>query len=181
VSGQKTVLSPAGASAILVAGPCPPWCEIDDHDDFDGGDMHHSNSTNVGLLSYTYEVTSTESGRPAVTRHSDSLMVSRVQLRDREPAIVVTLPDMLPGTDHCVDPDGHITVPDGQALLTFAEAREAAIALLVMAGRADGSPHLACAPGDPSPCCAGEALRQSAYETAVFCTRCGSLYWVISE
>jgi hypothetical protein len=177
VSAQDTALNPAEASAIHVAGPCPPWCEIDDHDDFDGGEMRHSAWTNVGLSSYPHEVTSTESGRPVVTQHTDSLIVSRVQFREHEPAIVITLPDMLPGTDHRVDPDGHIMVPDGQALLTFAEAQNAAVALLVMAGRADGSPDSARAPGDPSPCCAGEALHQSAYETAVFCARCGSLYW----
>jgi hypothetical protein len=177
VSAQETTFSPAGSPATPVAGPCPPWCEIEDHDDFDDGQMQHMASTNVGLSAYPYEVTCTSSGRPAVTQHTDSLMVSRSRLRDRAPAIVITLPGMLAGPGQCTDPDGHVSCPDGQALLTFAEAQDTAVALLVMAGRADGSPHLACALGDPSPCCAGAALRQFTCQAAVFCPGCGSLYW----
>jgi hypothetical protein len=173
----STALGPAEAAKTLLAGPCPPWCEIDDHDDFDGGEMRHSTWTSVDLSSYPYEVTSTESGRPVVTQHCDSVIVSRVQLRNREPAIVLTSPDIQPDTGHRTDPDDHLGLPDGQILLTITEAQDAALALLVMGSHADRSLHFACAPGEPSPCCTREALRQSAYESAVFCTRCGSLYW----
>src|SRR5579872_644574 len=111
VLAQDTALSPVEAPALPAAGPCPPWCEIDDHDDFDGAAMRHSTWTNVALSSYPYEVTSTESGQPVTTQHSDTLIVSRVQLRDHAPGIVISPPDVVPGTDHCADPDGHVGPP----------------------------------------------------------------------
>jgi hypothetical protein len=171
LSPRDAALSSALGPAIPV-GLCPPWCEIDDHQDHDGGKMRHSTSTTVGLSLYPYEVTSTESGEPVVTLHSAYLIVSRTQLRDHESAILVELPDV----NECADPDGHIALPN-EALFTFAEAQDMAVALLVMARDTGGSPHFACAPGDPSPCCSGESLRQSTYEVAAFCTECGSLYW----
>lgn len=151
---------------------CPPWCEIDDHDDWDGGEIHHDSATTVGMTLYPYEVTSTESGAPVTTQCCDYLNIARVQVRDHEQVVVVTHP---PVSD-ALDPDGVLSVP-GQFALTFAEARDAAVALLVMTGPAEGSLHFACAPGDPSPCCPDSPLGASAYPPAVFCPSCGSLYW----
>ena len=158
VSALDVSFSPAEAAAA--AGPCPPWCEIEDHDDY--GRMEHSTWTNVEISAYQHDV----------------LMVARQQFLGRAPAIVITLPDYCAHGDKLpIDPDGHISLPYDQALLTFAEAQETAISLLVMSGASTGSPHFTCEPGDPSPCCPDSLLRASAYPAAVFCPDCGSLYW----
>lgn len=134
-------LSPAEAAAA--AGRCPPWCEIEDHDDY--GRVDHSTWTNVEVSAYD----------------DDVLMVARQQFPGRAPVTVITLPGYYcaQGDKLFLDPDGHISFPYDQALLTFAEAQETAISLLVMSGASTGSPHFACEPSDPSPCCPDSPVR----------------------
>lgn len=157
------------AAQGLSENTCPPWCEIDDHQDWYGSERHHA-TTIVTLSSYPHEVTSTETGAPVTTRYADWLNVIRIQVRDHEPVIAIELPD----ESNLADPDGIIDKNSGSAMFTFAEAQETGVALLVMAGREGGSSH---APGDPALCCPEQALRASAYPTAVFCPSCGTLYW----
>lgn len=165
--------------AVAGAGSRLPWCEVcvdDYHADWDGGTMHHVSSTTVGLSAYAYEVTTTETGQPVTKRETDWLTVSRAQRADQEPAaICLGLPEMVkrPADPHdLLSPCGH------WALMSLAEAQRTGVALLVMTRPADGTLHTVSSPGDPSPCCASEVLRQSAYKTAVFCPGCGSLYWL---
>jgi hypothetical protein len=126
-TSQEAAIDQEKAPAAATAEPCPPWCEIDDHDDYDG-EMRHATWVNIALSSYPYEVTSNASGRPVTTQCSDFLIVTRAQLRDHEPAVIITMPSAVNGI-RCVDPNGHIGVANSQALLVPTEAQEAAVAL----------------------------------------------------
>lgn len=159
-----TITAPATTESVEpgdVAAPCPPWCVIDEHRDWDGDKMHHMAWTNLSLSSY---------------READALMIGREQVRDHPFAVTIQLPD---GMETLEDPDGIVPVrlQDSEVMLTVPEAQEAGVALLVMSGPMEGTIHSACAPGDSSPCCPGSPLRASAYQAAVFCPGCGSLYW----
>jgi hypothetical protein len=174
MTAQDRETGPAGiAAGEHSTAACPSWCEVDDHDDWDDGQMRHSAWTSVELSAYPFEATTGAPGAQETTLEHSALMVSRNQIRDHEQAIVICLPD---SDGDLSDPDGHISLRDGQVLLTFAEAQETAISLLLMSGPVPGSLHLGCEPGDPSPCCPDSPLRASAYPAAVFCPGCGSLY-----
>jgi hypothetical protein len=167
----RTTGDEESAPAVPEHRECPPWCEIEDHDDY--GSERHACFSSVDMTFYPYDVTTTESGTRVTAQYYDDLSILRVQVGDGEPAIAIEPP----GTNaDCAAPAG-LADPSGcEAILTFAEAQEAAIALLVMTSREDRSSHAACTPGDPAPCCPDSPLGASAYPSAVFCPSCGSLY-----
>lgn len=118
-NAARTALTGPGRAAANTA--CPPWCEIEDHDADDGGKMHHTLTWGVPADAYTYQVPG--------GRELDHINVSRIQVRDGDPILLVEPPDM--GTVD--DQEGLITVP-GQFILTLSDAADLAAALLKMSG-----------------------------------------------
>ena len=177
---------------------CPPWCDIDNHDDSDGGEMHHTLTWSVPVSAYSWTEARGE-------RCLDWINVSRKQVRDGQPVILIEAP----GQADAEDPDGLITVP-GQFIVTTAEAVDLAVTLLNLAASQEmrladadqdsgksgpavpggvaleaagalvnvaalADSAASYAPGDQSPCCPEDRLELFRYP-AVFCPDCGSLY-----
>jgi uncharacterized protein DUF6907 len=104
------------------AQPCPPWCDIEDHDDYDGdGKMCHTLTWCVPVSAYPYDVMG--------ERQFDSIMVSRKQVGGGQPVFLIEAPGTMADAK---DPDGLIKVP-GQFIMTILEAMELAATLLHLA------------------------------------------------
>ena len=113
----------SGTASAPSADPdgCPSWCEIaGDHEDMDGGDMHHALCEALQLSGYPYDVQD--------TRHHHSLLVTRRQIRNGEPVILIEKPD-----GDADDPEGIMEVPDRQVMISTGDAVEIAVSLLDLA------------------------------------------------
>jgi hypothetical protein len=102
-------------------GSCPAWCEIaGEHMDHDGGEMRHALVEGMPLTAYPFDVEG--------VRHLDSTYITRKQVRNGVPAILIEKPD-----GDADDPDRVMDVPDRQLMLGIGEAVEVAISLLSLA------------------------------------------------
>jgi hypothetical protein len=63
---------------------CPDWCDIDDHEAWDGGDTRHHLAYAVGLSALPYEVNGSE--------HHESALVVLRQDAGSDPVIAVQMP-----------------------------------------------------------------------------------------
>jgi len=109
------------AATLATENSCPLWCDIEDHKDYDAGTMHHTLCWTVPVSAYPYEIQDEE--------HFDHINVSRVQVGDREPVILLEPP----AAEKRDNADGLVTV-SGQFTMTGAEAADLAAALLKMSG-----------------------------------------------
>jgi hypothetical protein len=113
-------LAPIGPGHRAQNVACPPWCEIEDHDDHDGGKMRH-------MLTWAVPLSACDGGDLGGgilvgERYLGFIGVSRRQVRDGQPAILI---DMCSSEGAPDDPDGLI--------MTIPEAMDLAVTLLRLA------------------------------------------------
>jgi hypothetical protein len=127
LSEAATLADGIARLARLAGGQdCPSWCEIaGEHEGHDGGEMRHVLTEAFRLGPYARR-----SGKVYV---EDALLVSRQQVRDGEPVILLEKPDA-----QADDPDGILDVPSQQAMLSIAEAVDLALSILSLAVAPEG-------------------------------------------